>query len=155
MLKQFYFKQSSFNISTQFNSIWPINRTLPDATTPGQSEPRSDSNKGVLHIPQSPSITGTSPSDLVSYTGHLLGSVLPLCREAVGVFYSPSRLGKVIISVNLVVAAAIIIIVIIITTSFIIVVIWHHLYSHYIKANNHYSSPCLKTKNNCINKNDN
>ena len=29
------------------------------------------------------------------YPGHSLGGVLPLCREAVGVFYSPSRLGKV------------------------------------------------------------
>ena len=28
------------------------------------------------------------------YPGHSLGGVLPLCREAVGVFYSPSRLGK-------------------------------------------------------------
>ena len=35
---------------------------------PGQSEPGSSDNEGVLRIPQSPSITGTSPSDcLVSY----------------------------------------------------------------------------------------
>ena len=40
----------------------------------GQSEPGSDSNEGVLHIPQSSSITGASPSDcLVSYPGHSLG----------------------------------------------------------------------------------
>ena len=53
----------------------------------------------VLRIPQSPSITGTSPSDcLVSYPGHSLVSVLPLCRGAVGVFYSPSRLGNSILS---------------------------------------------------------
>ena len=46
--------------------------------------------------PQSPSITGTSPSDcLVSYPGHSLGGgVLLLCRGAVSVFYNPSRLGK-------------------------------------------------------------
>ena len=38
-------------------------------------------------------ITGTSPSDcLMSYQGHLLGALLPLCR--VGIFYSSSRLGK-------------------------------------------------------------
>ena len=49
--------------------------------------------KGVLRIPQSSSITGTSPSDcLVLYPGHSLVGVLPLCRGAVGVFYSPSRL---------------------------------------------------------------
>ena len=53
----------------------------------------SDGNNGVLRIAQSSSITGTSPSDcLVSYLGHSLGSVLHFCREAVGVFYSPSWL---------------------------------------------------------------
>ena len=47
-------------------------------------------------IPQSSSTAGTSPSDcLVSYPGHLLGGVLPLCRGAVSVFYSPSQLGNV------------------------------------------------------------
>ena len=30
----------------------------------------------------------------MSYPGHSLGGVLPLCREAVSVFYSPSRLGN-------------------------------------------------------------
>ena len=41
--------------------------------------------KGVLCIPQS------SPSDcFVSYAGHSLGGVVPLCRGAVNVFYSPS-----------------------------------------------------------------
>ena len=45
------------------SSIWPIDRTLSGATTPGQSEPRSDGNLGVLSIPQSSCITGTSPSD--------------------------------------------------------------------------------------------
>ena len=41
---------------------------------PGQSGPGSDGNKEVLSIPQSSSITGTSPSDcLVSYPGHSLG----------------------------------------------------------------------------------
>ena len=50
------------------SSIWPIYKTLLSATTPGQSEPGSDSNEGTLHIPQSSSIIRTSPSDcLVSY----------------------------------------------------------------------------------------
>ena len=69
----------------------PIYRTLSGATTPGQSGPGSNGNEGVLRIPQSSSIAGTSPSDcLVSYPGHSLGGVLPLCRGAVSVFYSPS-----------------------------------------------------------------
>ena len=47
--------------------------TLSVATTPDQSGPGSNGNEGVLHIPQSLSITGTSPSDcLVSYPGHSL-----------------------------------------------------------------------------------
>ena len=72
-------------------------RALSGATTPGQSGPGSNGNEGVLRIPQSSSIAGTSPSDcLVSYQdGHRVGGeFLLLYREAVGVFYSPSKLGK-------------------------------------------------------------
>ena len=44
----------------------------------GQSGPGSDSSEGELHIPQSSSITGTSPSDcLVSYLGHSLEETYP------------------------------------------------------------------------------
>ena len=69
--------------------------TLPSATTPGQSEPGSDGNEGVIHIPQSSSITGASPLlFLVSYQDIRWEGILTLCREEVGVFYSPSRLGK-------------------------------------------------------------
>ena len=47
---------------------------LSGATMPSQSGPGSNGNEGVLHIPQNPSITGTSPSDcIVSYSGHSLG----------------------------------------------------------------------------------
>ena len=69
------------SISIQFSSIRPISRTLSGATTPGQSESGCYDNKGVLRIPQSFSMTGTSPSDcLVSYPWYLLGGVFPLCR---------------------------------------------------------------------------
>ena len=75
----------------QFSSIYPIDRVLSGATALGQGGSGSNGNEGVLRIPQSPSITGTSPSDcLVSYPGHSFGVVLPLCRDAVGIFYSPS-----------------------------------------------------------------
>ena len=58
-----------FSTSTQFSSIWSIDRTLS-----GQSGPGSDGYKGVLNIPQSSSITGTSSSDcLVLYPGHSFG----------------------------------------------------------------------------------
>ena len=47
--------------------------TISGATTPGQRERGSDGNEGVLRIPQSSGITGTSPSDcLVSYYGRSL-----------------------------------------------------------------------------------
>ena len=55
-------------------SIWPIDRTLSGAITPGQSGPGSDGNEGTVYFPQSSSTTGASTSDcLVSYPGHLLG----------------------------------------------------------------------------------
>ena len=89
MPKQFYFKQISwalvrclnietalfliirFSINTQFSSIWPIDRTLSGATTPGQSGPGSDGFDRILHIPQSASLTGISDC-LVSYDSVIL-----------------------------------------------------------------------------------
>ena len=56
---------------TQFSSIWPMDKTRSVATTLSSSKPGSYGYEGALHIPQSPSITGTSPLDgLVSYPGH-------------------------------------------------------------------------------------
>ena len=73
MSKQFYFKQFSLALA-HFSSIWPRDRTLSSATMPSHRWLGSDGTEGVLCIPQSSNITGTSPSDcLVSYRGHLLG----------------------------------------------------------------------------------
>ena len=74
----------------QFSSIWPIDGALSGATTLVQSEPGSDCNEEVLHIPQSSSIFGISQLDcLVSYIRTLVGGrSYPLCRNAVGVFHS-------------------------------------------------------------------
>ena len=59
-------KQSDLNQHSLVLS--DIHRILSDAITKGQSGPGSDSNEGVLRIPQSSSITGTSPLNcLVSY----------------------------------------------------------------------------------------
>ena len=61
-----------FSISTQFSSIWPIDRTLSGATTLGQSGTGSDGNEGALLIPQRSSITEATPSEcLVSYPAHI------------------------------------------------------------------------------------
>ena len=51
-----------------------LDRALSSATIPGQNGPKSDGNEEVLRIPQSSSITGTSPSDcLVSYIRTFIG----------------------------------------------------------------------------------
>ena len=56
------------------SSIWPIDKTLLGGTILGQSGPGTNSNERGLHIPQSFSITGASPSDyFVSYSGSSLG----------------------------------------------------------------------------------
>ena len=101
MIKEFYFKQfsvalviclHSFLVSN--SSIWSIDRTLSGATTLGQSGPGSNVNEVVLHIPQSSSIIGSSPSDcLVLYPGHLLVGSLLLCRDAISVLNRCSWLG--------------------------------------------------------------
>ena len=95
-VKTILFQTIQFRISTQSSSILPIDRTLSGAIITGHSGSGSNGNEGVLRICQSSSITGTSPSEwLVLYPGHLLGGgVLPFCREAVGVFYSPRWLGN-------------------------------------------------------------
>ena len=59
-------------------SICPIDRNLSGATTPGQSEPWSDSNEGVLCFPQSSSIIWALPSDcFVSYFWTVVGVFYP------------------------------------------------------------------------------
>ena len=82
--KTFLFQAIQFSQTVLFQtiqfciSIWPIDRTLSGATTPGQSEPGGDSNEEVLRITQSPNITGISPWDcLVLYTGDLLVGSYP------------------------------------------------------------------------------
>ena len=76
------------------SSVWPIDRILSGAITPSQSGPGSDGNERVLGIPQILTITVASSSDcFVSYQDARWNGVLSLCRDAVGIFYSPSRQG--------------------------------------------------------------
>ena len=46
----------SIQISSQFSSIWPIDRTLSGVANLGQSGPWSDGNEGVLRIPNAPAL---------------------------------------------------------------------------------------------------
>ena len=55
-----------------------MDRTQSGITTPGQSGPGNDGNKGILCIPQGSSITGASPLDcFVLYPRHSLGEFYP------------------------------------------------------------------------------
>ena len=75
------------------SSTWSIDGTLTDTTTLSQIGTGSNSNEGEFNIPPN-SRNRTSPSDgIVSYPGQSIGGgegVLPLCRDGVSVFYSPS-----------------------------------------------------------------
>ena len=101
------------------SSIWPIDRTLSGATTTGECGPQTDVNEGALRILQCLSIIGASLSDCLVLcqdarcweegltplqkcswcilrsqpTRPMLGWVLLLSRDAVGVFCGHSRLG--------------------------------------------------------------
>ena len=80
--KTLLFQTIQFSISTQFSSIWPINRALSGNTTPGLSWLKSNGSEGVLYISKSSNIIGISPSDgLVSNPGYPWG-VVPIRREA-------------------------------------------------------------------------
>ena len=94
--KTVLYQTIQFSISTQFSSIWPIDRTLSGAATPDENGHGSDDSEGVPCIFQNSNITETSLSDcLVSYPVHLLGGggLTPRQRSSC-VFYSPNQLGK-------------------------------------------------------------
>ena len=66
-------------------SIWPIDRILSGAINLDQTGPGNDGNEGVLHIPQSSSTTGATPSDcLMSYLGHSLEVSYPSVEMQLG-----------------------------------------------------------------------
>ena len=91
--KAFLFQIIQFSISTQFK-CQKVHFDRSAATPPGQSEPGSDCNEWVLSIPQSSSITGTSPWEcFVSYQDTCWES-FTLCIDTVRIFHSPSRLGQ-------------------------------------------------------------
>ena len=50
-MKTVLFEAIPFSKSSQFSSIWPMERTLSGAITPSQSGSGSDGTEGVLRIP--------------------------------------------------------------------------------------------------------
>ena len=96
MSKTVLFQTIQLSISTQFSSIWSIDRSLSGAIIPSQSGPGSDVNEGVLYISQSSSIIETLPSDcLVTYPGYSWGGgVLSFCRDQLVYSTAPANWGK-------------------------------------------------------------
>ena len=83
------------------SSIWTVDRIRSGASTQDQSGRGCDGNEVVLRIPQSSSITGASPSDcFTSYPEYTLVEGLTLSRDAVSIFYCPSRLVWMIFAEN-------------------------------------------------------
>ena len=87
------FQVIQFSRSTQFSSIWTINKIPSGARTTSWSEPGSDSNKGVVRILHISGVTGTSPSDCL-LSCRTLDEGSPLWIGAVGVFNCLSWLGN-------------------------------------------------------------
>ena len=98
MSKTVLVQQIQLIISTQYNSIWPINRTLSGVTTLDQSGPGGDDNKAVLSISKSTKNYLNLTIRLISIISKALDvGFLPLCQEALVVFYSPSRLNNSVV----------------------------------------------------------
>ena len=76
-----------FNYSKRLNNpFWPIDCTLTGTTTLGQSGTRSNGNEEVLKLTQ---ISQTGVSLLNDFTVVGVWGSLTLCRDAVGIFWSP------------------------------------------------------------------
>ena len=94
-VKTVLFQAIHFSISTQFSSIWPIDRTLSGSTTPGLSEPGSGAMKMYSAFPTAPDYLKPLYLIVQWHIHDTSWRFLPHCRAAVGVFYSPSWLANV------------------------------------------------------------
>ena len=110
MSKAALFQTIQLSISTQFSSSWPIDRTvswpidrtLSGATPPGRSRLGSDGSKGVFRIAQKFQHFWSLTTRLFSVISRtLVEGVLRLCRNAVCVFCSPSRLGHEVVTFDM------------------------------------------------------
>ena len=83
-----------FSLSDFYTSIWSIDRTLSSATTLDQSKPWSNGNEGVTpYFPMLQHYWCLIIRLFYVISRLLSGGGLPLSRDAVGIFYCPSRLG--------------------------------------------------------------
>ena len=94
-MKTVLFQAIQFNLSTQFSSILQIDRNSWRASTLGHSGLGSNGDEGAPHIPQSSSITGTSPLDcLISYPGFSLVEGLKRLKRCSRSFLQPQPAGQ-------------------------------------------------------------
>ena len=73
-------------------TIWPIDRALSSAITPGESASEINGNEGLLNNFQNNMIETSLSEGLKSYHDARLGGTLPLCKDSVGVFDCFSQL---------------------------------------------------------------
>ena len=81
-----------FSISMQIVLFNPKIGPLSGATIPDQSGPGSDAMKGYSAFPKVATLLELHYQIIIIIRTLVGGGVLLFCREAVGVFYSPSRL---------------------------------------------------------------
>ena len=91
MSKQF--QTNEFSRSTQFSSIWPMDRTLPGATTPGRVDLGSMAMKDYSTFPKTPALLDSHHQIVACYIQDTCcWEGVPIWRGAVGVFDSPYQL---------------------------------------------------------------
>ena len=92
--KTFLFQDIQFSISMPLVLLNPLIGRYQVLPHRARVDLGAIAMKGYSVFPKAP------PSDcLVSYPGHTLAGVLPVCSGVVSVFYSPSRLGNVVVGV--------------------------------------------------------
>ena len=87
------FQTIQFIISTQFSSIWPIDRTLEVLPLPVRVDLKAIAMKGFSIFPKAPALLELHHQIVYCHIQDMGWGVLPLCRGAVGVFYNRSQLG--------------------------------------------------------------
>ena len=74
-------------------TIWTMNRTLSGDNTLEQSVPGSNGNEGVVHVPSNRQGRSLIIWWLNDISKTFVVGILPLCSNAVGVYWSPSQMG--------------------------------------------------------------
>ena len=93
MSKTVLFQTIQFCISTQFSSIWPIGPYQVQLLQ-ARVDLGAMAIKGYSVFTKAPALLQPHHQNVQRYIQNTRCGVLHLCRGAIGVFYSPSRLAK-------------------------------------------------------------